>query len=1408
MCRRQYLYCRRQLAHILFRAPLQGPCRRSFHQPCLERFDSGVRATVRASPGLAASRAFAGLFDYDRDDWRCSGCVAGVRDCFICGDAGHEGVTLFRCARLCGKFFHTACLATQYPTRVQWLPGAAAAAAASGTVEIPRDLTVMRGGGVDSQPSQYLEEVIGASLVALAVTTPAGVVSIGDGRAGASTPGPSPRFVCPFHTCAGCEQRFDAFHPPIFLRCHACPTAYHWACVRRAPDCRYDMADVITCGNKRGHDAKRVSATYRHASGLQLDARLTPMPTMGDASAILGRSLKSAQGRARIGDGLERKLRSAAGAGTPGTADGGAANGARVSSRGAAAGPRATSAAATASGASRVDLPGRSDDVVVVESEVSEADDLGEDDDIDEVPRPRKKQPSSNRAGAGAGASGSSPYIPSKARVRLADITGVFARYGLYAHFELLDANYYGEIRRRTNAVVAAGLVQRGASLRPDGGKWRGVIYPHAPSSAPASLTRYMARINYRDPVGGDMIVHLGTFIDPVEAAVASDYAVGYMRGMEARILNLPGSAADPRTPGDPPIDPWPLAVQLAIDERRTMLPPFRPVVGDELRYSRQLMTAAEAMHQAAVTTTTAAAATNNNAYSTMPRRGEKVTGSRQGGGTQRSGGSGAAVGGGTSGSSVGTSGASGAPSAAAGSQGTSSSGGDGASTAAAGAAGAPPAGGTTPEGSSGSAGVAVRDGDDDDNDEAVDDNDSSVQSSDVASDGDDDDDDDEDMKRMPSFGSRRGRKRQAAPRPALPRPRAQWKASSAVPSARVTTTAAATVDVLPGAMETSDSRSRSDPNWPKSTYVGVAPANAEGTSWFALVREYPKVKMSGPFPTEVEAALEFDRGAIAAAIQRGPEAFALTNFAVNNVTHEPIVGPRIRCAFKVSGGGGHAAVLAIPSGSTAEAVIERHKKNIAEGIKSKGQPKVAVDRGRSSALPAAAAAAGSSPAALAGPGTAAGAAQSGTAIAATGSKVMPAPLAVAPPMQLPLEAMCEAASKRWLTLALNVRSTSNLAALASMNMVIDMSEPTGIFPSQSVRDYVSCYDGVSRMRYLVSVSKPNTQSAALWVLVAPHPSGEPHRAYRITALEPGELWFYVDFIAEWHRYVRNYMAQAGGITPATPGQQQMPLQQLPPPPPPPPPPQQQQQVHYFAQPPQNMPIQAQAPPQVITSFGGDPAVAGTGLLAAAATSTVGPMATSAFGYSGVNPLESRVVRSLPQPPVNFGQQAPILTMSSQGATQANEQAFFSRAQAAMDATGGGSVTVAPTGSAWQVHPPHVYSALTSPVGGALRVGTAMPMLQQLQQQQQLHLQQRDSFYYSAQKPAASMTILSHMTPQVSSNTTTTAPPSAAVIAFPTQLPSAGTDAQAAFGSYVGGSGAETIVPGVDTLPEESQAEL
>lgn len=255
-----------------------GACRRSFHVHCVKSNESALRATVKASPALqqqaaavpmllaagttgsaldgaaAASAAaagaqaasqlpvpaqrgpFAGVFDFGRDDWRCSSCVTGEHSCYVCGVAGLEGVSVFRCSRMCGKYYHTACLALNPLTR--WLTPAPGA----DTALLPRvPLTIPEGdscdGGAAAREAQLglLYGAVGRSLSA----TPFASRDGGAPRELLPEPLAAVRFVCPFHTCGGCRQAFDPFHPPLYYRCHACPTAYHVNCV--PPDARWDM---------------------------------------------------------------------------------------------------------------------------------------------------------------------------------------------------------------------------------------------------------------------------------------------------------------------------------------------------------------------------------------------------------------------------------------------------------------------------------------------------------------------------------------------------------------------------------------------------------------------------------------------------------------------------------------------------------------------------------------------------------------------------------------------------------------------------------------------------------------------------------------------------------------------------------------------------------------------------------------------------------------------------------------------------------------------------------------------------------------------------------------------------------------------------------------------------------------
>jgi hypothetical protein len=259
----------------------EGPCRRSFHNDCLSKHDAGVRVVMRVSPALMAVRHVAGLPDTERDDWRCSGCVLGSYECFICGHSGQEGVDVFRCARMCGKHYHLTCLARDPRTR--WLPGnrlatgldiaaadaagaslhavggvgsdpAAVAARVTATVALqvvpaasPRQLQAHWQGAAPATaggaaPAALTSAVCSAASPAGSASSTAAAAALPGGASDccsdsdlrlpshptlAVPPAATTRFVCPFHTCGGCGQVFDAFHPPVYWRCHACPSAFH-----------------------------------------------------------------------------------------------------------------------------------------------------------------------------------------------------------------------------------------------------------------------------------------------------------------------------------------------------------------------------------------------------------------------------------------------------------------------------------------------------------------------------------------------------------------------------------------------------------------------------------------------------------------------------------------------------------------------------------------------------------------------------------------------------------------------------------------------------------------------------------------------------------------------------------------------------------------------------------------------------------------------------------------------------------------------------------------------------------------------------------------------------------------------------------------------------------------------------
>lgn len=306
-----------------------GPCRRSVHKDCLQGSDAAIRAALRASPGLIAIKNVAGLPDLERDDWRCAGCVLGTFDCFICGLPGQEDVDVHRCARMCGKVYHVACLAKDPRTR--FLPsnrctGAATvpllevladdvaeamrpdAGAGGSNADADAVAAVTQNTGalriVRSHGESAADDVSGSEAAANVFASDA-IAGASDGAAsgpGAASaigiassasaaakqrfaanarariaaraasaaltaaaaadgipPGSSTRFVCPFHLCASptCGQPFDPFHPPIYYRCHACPSAYHSSV--SCPTAALLILRCCSCWHRRS----RLSASLR-----------------------------------------------------------------------------------------------------------------------------------------------------------------------------------------------------------------------------------------------------------------------------------------------------------------------------------------------------------------------------------------------------------------------------------------------------------------------------------------------------------------------------------------------------------------------------------------------------------------------------------------------------------------------------------------------------------------------------------------------------------------------------------------------------------------------------------------------------------------------------------------------------------------------------------------------------------------------------------------------------------------------------------------------------------------------------------------------------------------------------------------------------------------------------------------
>lgn len=189
-----------------------------------------------AAPPPASRGLFAGVFDFSRDDWRCSSCVTGEHECYVCGLAGLEGVSVFRCSRMCGKFYHLQCLVRNPLTR--WL-GPTPPDKLASLLRVPLSIPDSGAAQADATTAKQLGLLHGAISHALAATPLTRSSGGGGPLELLAEPAAAVRFVCPFHTCSGCKQAFSPFQPPLYYRCHACPTAFHVNCV--PPDARWDM---------------------------------------------------------------------------------------------------------------------------------------------------------------------------------------------------------------------------------------------------------------------------------------------------------------------------------------------------------------------------------------------------------------------------------------------------------------------------------------------------------------------------------------------------------------------------------------------------------------------------------------------------------------------------------------------------------------------------------------------------------------------------------------------------------------------------------------------------------------------------------------------------------------------------------------------------------------------------------------------------------------------------------------------------------------------------------------------------------------------------------------------------------------------------------------------------------------
>lgn len=186
----------------------EGSCRRSFHVDCVEQL---VNSYISAAHGMQYDDpVIANALDMSRDDWACVQCATGVQECFLCGRPGVAGVHVHSCQRMCGKFYHVKCVASDPRTRFF---------------------------------GREHEQVLAG------------------GTAHAA-------FACPFHACSVCGAAVDAFKPlaPVY-RCHTCPTAYHAACAPGGT--RHEVNEVISCKCTVAHRAKR-QCTLRYTSAFSV----------------------------------------------------------------------------------------------------------------------------------------------------------------------------------------------------------------------------------------------------------------------------------------------------------------------------------------------------------------------------------------------------------------------------------------------------------------------------------------------------------------------------------------------------------------------------------------------------------------------------------------------------------------------------------------------------------------------------------------------------------------------------------------------------------------------------------------------------------------------------------------------------------------------------------------------------------------------------------------------------------------------------------------------------------------------------------------------------------------------------------------------------------------------------------